>query len=227
MIKDRAIQFSPSFLPQANGVSPAPSFTVSGAAPQAQGSGNSVYGPTDKASLSEEAGQPEADGALSPLLQGLQSWGSPGGQEQGASQEKVGQQTQGVAQPTQGAAATGQGQIPSQVPVAILNQVLNTLKTAGGMATVGALQSLLQWGSSELEKDGKLRPEFKEILREAIDFAKEKRIMSPEDLAQYESRLLSEGQGQGGGAGKSEGEGGCPCHKGKGVKESLQAAQAA
>jgi hypothetical protein len=89
---------------------------------------------------------------------------------------------------------------------------------------VGALQSLLSWGSSELENSGKIRPEFQDILREAIDFAKENRIMSPEDLAKYESELFAKDKGKG-----SDGEkGGCPGCKGKGksAKESIEFAAA-
>jgi hypothetical protein len=216
MIKDRSFHFAPSFHSPANAAGAGPS-PVTG--PQAAGVVHpSALAPGDSAQLSAEAGEPEwGGGGINSLLQGLQGWGAP---QDAGSPGQV-----GPAQAGGGAAPAGQGRPPAQVPLGILNQVLSTLKSAGGMATAGALQSLLSWGTSELENSGKLRPEFREILREAIDFAKENRIMSPEALAQYESRFFSEGQEQGAGEGK---DGGCSCHKkGRSLKDSLQATQAA
>ena len=166
-------------------------------------------GPQDASNISGEASETGHSSPLNPLLQGLQSWA--GAPESGASPVGQGQDVK------------GQGQAPSQVPIGIINQVFNTMKTAGGMATVGALQSLLSWGASEKEKSGKIRPEFQEILREAISFAKENRIMSPEDLAKFEARLFGGKGGEQGGAG----EGGKSAKGKPSIKESLQAVAAA
>jgi hypothetical protein len=207
-----------SWSPQVQGSTPK---SVNGGAGDSQAQ-QSSWLPVDRSSLSPEASEPDgADGALSPLLRGLQSWGTDpnfGSAEDSGPGVEQSQAASGSASAAQG------GQPPSQVPEAILRQVLNVLKTAGGMASAGALQSLLSWGSSELENSGKIRPEFKEILREAIDFGKENRIMEADVLAQYESRLLTEGEG---GQGQP---GGCSCSKkkgGKSVKDLLQAARAA
>lgn len=204
MIIDK-LNFAPTFKPSHQGAVTGPTLA------QPPAGKGAAYGPTDSSAVSSEASEPDGGGAIGPLLQGLQSWGGP--EAGGAPAGQVGQTAQG-----QGVA--GQGQPPSQVPLNILHQVLNTLKTAGGMATAGALHSLLSWGSSELENSGKIRPEFQEILREAISFAKENQIMSPEDLAKYEARLFAGGEG----GGSQEGGGaGCSCgKKGKGILEGLE-----
>lgn len=221
MIKDRPLNLFPSYQsPALNGVAPGASLSGNAAPPS---NGNGSYGPTDASAISHEASEPDgAESGINPLLQGLRSWGAPGPNEEGSA--NVGQ-----AQNVAGSAPTGQQQPPAQVPVSILRQVLNTEKTAGGMASAGALVSLLSWGLSERQNSGKIRPEFQEILHEAIAFGKEKKLMPEEQLADYESRLFAQdGQGGEGGKGAGKGENGdCSCSKKSSIKDALQRVHAA
>lgn len=190
MIRDRLTSMNPSWTsPKAFSQGPESAAPAVSRAP--------LGGLGDRTHLSSEAQAPSTSERLGSLLAGLQAWGT--------------EESPANSNPAAGAQETGTGRPPSTVPVAILNQVLSTLKNAGGMASAGALQSLLSWGSSELESQGKLRPEFQNILREAIAFAKEQGIMSAEDLAKYEARLLSPSPE----GGSSRPSGGCSnCSKG-------------
>lgn len=132
--------------------------------------------------FSPEAGQAADDGGrIGSLLGGLNSWGGP---EQTRSNQSAAPQS----------AAGGWEQVlkSGQMPMGIINQVFNTMKTAGGMATAGALHSLLSWGSTEKQKTGQIRPEFQEILHQAIEIAKKNKNMSEEDLKKYEDRLFGD-----------------------------------
>ena len=119
---------------------------------------------------------------LEGLLDGLESWGSHENRPQNASS----------------ASEAGQSNVGNwsevlksgQMPMGIIQQVFSTMKNAGGMATAGALHSLLSWGVAEKQKTGKIRPEFQNILHQAIELAKQNKNMSEEDLAKYEDRLF-------------------------------------
>ena len=140
--------------------------------------------------LSREAtGGEESSSRVGDLLGGLESWGAPDSE----TSERAGQA---------GQAAGGWNDVLKlgQMPMSVIRQVFSTMNNAGGMATAGALHSLLSWGVAERKKTGQIREEFQSILREAIDFAKKNKNMSEEDLAKYESKLF--GGGQEGGAGK-------------------------
>lgn len=216
MIKDRLLNLSPSYsFPQINGAAP----SAASAAPS--GGSAPVAGAPDSSAISREASEPDGSAGISPLLQGLQGWGAPEpGQGDQSATGAVGQ-----TQAANASAPAGQQRPPSQVPLSILQQVLNTEKTAGGMASAGALVSLLSWGISEKESSGQIRPEFQEILHEAISFGKEKKLMPEAQLADYESRLFAEGD-KAGGTGKKD-EGGCSCSKKGSIKDALQRAHAA
>ena len=142
----------------------------------------STSAPPAAVTLSGEARQAEnTSGGFGNLLNGLQSWG----------QADAGSQTP----QTGGAAAWADVMKSGQMPMGIIEQVFNTMKNAGGMATAGALHSLLSWGAAEKRKTGQIRPEFQEILREAIEIAKKNKNMSEEDLKKYEDRLFGDAEG--------------------------------
>jgi hypothetical protein len=198
MIKDRPLSFTSTFQPSFKGVDSGPSLV------SAPTSGNlPSKGAGDVSSFSREASESGGNEGISSLLEGLRGWGAPeGGDSRPAA----------VGETRQPSPTGNLPDIPPQVPMAIVNQVFGSLK-AGGMATAGALHSLLSWGASELEKDGKIRPEFQEVLRETLAFAKENNLMSAEELAKWEARLFSGGTGgsEKGGAAKKGGDDGCAC----------------
>lgn len=168
MIKDRL----------QNVFKPHPSFRTE--SPATTPAGTQLGASPSPVQISPEAGQAADDGRrIGSLLGGLNSWGGP-------------EQTQSSQAPAPQSARGGWEQVlkSGQMPMAIINQVFNTMKSAGGMATAGALHSLLSWGSTEKQKTGQIRPEFQEILHEAIEIAKKNRNMSEEDLKKYEDRLF-------------------------------------
>lgn len=195
MIKDKFS--SPLRSLFSNKSSSAPTATPELTTPAAsQGSPGSV---SFSRELSEQSG---SDNRLNSLVQGLNSWGGTGnGNANGASQASG---ASGANQTSRGGwdDVVGTG----QMPMGVIKQVFSTLKNAGGMATAGALFSLLSWGVAERKKTGKIRPEFQEILRETIEFAKKTGSMSEGDIAKFESELF--GGGAGGGADKGKGKGG-------------------
>lgn len=199
MIKDKIS--SPLRSLFSNKSSSAPTATPEVTAPAvSQGSPGSV---SFSRELSE---QPGSDNRLNSLVQGLNSWGDTGNGNSSAASPAAG--TNG----TNGSNGTSGGgwddvMKSGQMPMGIINQVFSTFKNAGGMATAGALHSLLSWGVAERKKTGKIRPEFQEILREAIDIAKKNRNMSEADLAKYESALFGGGSGEGADKGKGKGKG--------------------
>lgn len=151
--------------------------------------GNFTFAPVE---LSSEARQKEKSRAgFDSLLDGLAGWASPSGRSSESSNS-----TERPAQLPPNLGGWQDAMESGQMPMAILQQIFSTLKNAGGMATAGALHSLLSYGKSELERSGKIRPEFETMLRDAIAFGKENRLMDPASLQKWEALLFGGGGGK-------------------------------
>ena len=161
-----------------------------------QGGGNlKLQGaPPVSVSLSDEAQGPDAPSErVAALTSGLASWGQP---------EASGNSGVGQLSENQGVGEAGQS---GQVPISMIRTIVDKLKSSDGMAAVGTLGALLSWARKEKSATGKIRPEFQELLREAIAYARRTHMMKDEDLARIEESLFStengEGKGKIGGGG--------------------------
>lgn len=199
MIKTQNTNFS-SYAPQIQGPSTVSSFA--GGNRSSNEGGRLVIGVGDRATFSPEARGSDSSEGVSTLLGGLNAWGSEsnsGGA--GTSGTQAGEAAQAQGSGTGWDAVMESG----QMPISIIEQIAGSLN-AGGMATAGALHTLLSWGVAEKEKTGEIREEFQDILHKAIDFGKKNKVMSAEDLAKYEQRLFTEGNSKGGGSNIAKGK---------------------
>ena len=75
---------------------------------------------------------------------------------------------------------------------------MDQMKSTDGFAAVGTFGALLSWARKEKSVNGEIRPEFQEILREAIAYARQVHFMKDEDLDRIEASLLGAGNGDAG-----------------------------
>ncbi len=140
-------------------------------------------------SLSPESQDRESPSErVAALTSGLASW------SQADTSSTSGNSGVGQLSENQGVGETGQ---PAQVPISMIRTIVDKLKSSDGMAAVGTFGALLSWARKEKSANGKIRPEFQELLREAIAYARRMHMMKDEDLARIEESLFSTGDGEG------------------------------
>lgn len=73
---------------------------------------------------------------------------------------------------------------------AIMRDILEESLGAGGMASVGAVNTILSWASSELERTGELHPETAAIVRETLERALDWGLLDEETVAKFRERFF-------------------------------------